>query len=653
MCGISAVVEYGAGASSASAVLWRAHEALAHRGPDGEGFLWIGRDGRPHRSDAWPPRIETPIANRSADPVLALAFRQLKVQDLSADAIQPLGSSDSLYWIAFNGEIYNAGELRSALRSRGHCFRTCADTEVALAAYREWGTDCFTRFNGMWAMLVVDVVQRTLVGSRDRLGIKPLYYWVEPDRLILASEPQAIVRALDERPALHANRLREFLLGLPPQTSGDTFFKGIRLVPPASVFRIDLRAARAAAPSFQRFWDLHDFVACAGRAETIERASAELRSRVESAVDTHADAAVPVGCLLSGGLDSSFVARAMAVRAQARGDAPVPAYSIVYDDSEMTELPFVWSVVRQGGLESHTRQLTPLEAWRDVDRVVRVQGQPLLGQELIAQYHAYQFARAHGSVVILEGQGADELLAGLPSYAAVIFDELLARRRFGRLAGELWAESRARHRSPVRRLARVMRWAARAVAGPVVRTLPGWVDGNALSADHPADAGWTPSRDTSLLNQHLFRLVTRTNLQTVMPLQDRSSMAHGVESRVPFLDHRVVEYCFTLPASFKVGDGERKRVLKEAARGLVPNAVVQRRDKKTFVSKMDWIPLRVQHASELREMAARMQGAYWVRPRKLIAFVEDYLEGRHDDLPAVWRLYTAWRWLELFQVRSS
>jgi asparagine synthase (glutamine-hydrolysing) len=180
------------------------------------------------------------------------------------------------------------------------------------------------------------------------------------------------------------------------------------------------------------------------------------------------------------------------------------------------------------------------------------------------------------------------------------------------------------------------------------------VDASAFPPIGPEDDGWMPSRDPSLLNQYLFHLVTRTNLVTVLQAQDRSSMAHGVESRVPFLDHRLVEYCFTLPAPYKVHRGERKRVLRDAARGLVADAVLDRYDKKTFVSKIDWMPLRGRHAAALRDMASSraMQTAGWFRPRALTKFVDDYINRQHDDLLAVWRLYTAWRWMELFEVRA-
>jgi asparagine synthase (glutamine-hydrolysing) len=650
MCGISAVISYGCDDGSARAALERAHQALAHRGPDGEGFLWVDRAGQATRS-------ERPARGGFADPgnpMLGIAFRQLKIHDLGTAALQPLVSADAASWIVLNGEIYNGDELRADLSAKGHVFRTRVDTEAVLAAYREWGVSCFERFNGMWALLIVDLRRRVLVGSRDRLGIKPLCYAVDHERIVFASEPQAVVRARRDPAAADPHRFHEFLIGIPPQAAGRTFFDGVRMVPAASSFEIDLRSEQPREPVFRRFWDLRDFVAADDRGSTFDVAVDNTRRLLQSSVALQSAAAVPIGCLLSGGVDSSFVARTLANRALADGAGAVPAYSITFRDPDMSELPFIWSVVRDGGLDSQTFELSPDRAWRDVDRVVCLQGAPLLGQDVIAQYHAYRLAREHGSIVVLEGQGADELLAGVPLYARARAAELAADGKIGELAREVWAQSRRESRS---------RGAALVRSAAIVRQLrsfgeprrrrPDWIDGD-MPSTRSDDEDWTPSRDPSLLNRYLFRAVTQTNLPAVLQLQDLSSMAHGIESRVPFLDHRFVEFCFTLPSTYKVLRGRRKRVVVEAARGVVPAAVLARRDKKRLVSKTHWMPLREHHAEALRDIASSttMRNAPWFRRDRLAAFVDGYLHRRHDDVLSIWRIYTASRWLALFQVRS-
>jgi asparagine synthase (glutamine-hydrolysing) len=636
VCGISLVLDHRGEGESVLTALARMHAELAHRGPDGEGWLVVAPDLQATRL---PTRPTAPPGTLR----LATAFRRLAIQDLSAAASQPLSSHDGRHWIVHNGEIYNHRALRETLCGHGHQFRTGSDTEVALAAYREWGTDCFARFDGMWALLIVDLDRGRLVGSRDRLGIKPLFYSMERNRLSFASEPRALAVARQDGPRVEPRRFTEFLSGLPPQSPALSFFEGIHPVPAGSTFEIDLRQVGVQPPVFRRFWDLAEYHADGFTAPAYGDAVEELRDLLGAAVDSHRGAAVPVGCLLSGGLDTSVVATMLA----SRQHEPLQTYSIVYDDPEMSEWPYVQAVAAQARLDSHTHRLTPAEAWDSVDAVVRAQGQPLLGQELIAQYRAYRMAREHGRIVVLEGQGADELLAGMPGYEAAFLHELFRTLRWRDLVTEVRCRARRYHESPLHVVRRYFGpWLRRSRAG---RSYP-WLLPSAAPVD--AEPGWETDRasDPSLLNQYLYRLVKRTNLPAVLLHQDRGSMAHGVESRVPFLDHRFVEFCFRLPADYKVRYGLRKRILLDAARPLLPALVLNRTDKKTFVSKQGWLPLRRDHADALREMArsrALVESPH-IRRAALVPFVEDYLRGRHDDELAVWRLYTASRWLDAF-----
>jgi len=628
MCGISVVLDSGAARTPLVSALARAHARQAHRGPDGEGWLLVDGGLAALRSSTPPSPSETP------PPRLGIAFRRLCIQDLSEAAAQPLGSADGRHWIVLNGEIYNHAGLRDELRTRGHAFLTCSDTEVALAAYREWGTGCFARFTGMWAIIIVDLAQGRLIGSRDRLGIKPLFFTVEPGRLSFASEPQALACARADGPRVEPVRYAEFLRGYPPASSSLSFFRDVHPVPAATTFEIDLRSDAGGAPAFRRYWTLATAPLDSGNMPPYGQAVEEFRGLVTESVHSHLGSAVPVGCLLSGGLDTSFVASTAGI--------PLAAYSITFDDPEMSEWPYIQSVAAHAGLTSHTVTLTPAMVWDRVDAVVRAQGQPLLGQELIAQYTAYALARNAGSIVVLEGNGADELLAGMPGYASAYLRDLLYAGQVAELVRETRATAR-RTRSSISRvlaasLARRPRWLRRERSYP-------WLEPAPQSAE-PLEE----SDDPSPLNQYLFTLVRHTNLPAVLLSQDRSAMAHGVESRVPFLDHRVVEYCFRLPASYKVHRGVRKRILLDAARGVVPDLVLRRTDKKTFISKDSWMPLRRDYGPALADMARSksLVESAGVRGPAMAAFVDDYLAGRHDDRMAVWRLYTAWRWHEAF-----
>ena len=327
------------------------------------------------------------------------------------------------------------------------------------------------------------------------------------------------------------------------------------------------------------------------------------------------------------------------------GQAAAKAFSIVYDDPDMSELPFIQAVAAQGDLQSRTLTVSPELVWESVDRVIAAQGQPLLGHDLIAQYHAYRLAHECGATVVLEGQGADEMLGGMPYYESPIFMELMAEVRVAALIAEIRSRARRYSRSSLSVFRQYVWSTWRRQMSERLRPLTtDWLDCDLSGGSGRSDDF---GKDDSALNRFLYRLVRHTNIPTVLQYQDRSSMAHGVESRVPFLDHRIVEFCFRLPPEYKVALGERKKILRDVAKKYLPAAVLDRKDKKVFISKIDWFPLRP-HAAELREMAhsRTMQQLPFVRPARMVSYVERYLQGEHNDILGVWRLYTAWRWLE-------
>lgn len=650
MCGISAIVDPRPGADP-TAALRRMHDLLAHRGPDGEGMLWL--DGALGAHGVRGAAVEFPSIGIAP---FAAAFRWLRIQDLDPAASQPMPTPDGSLWVLFNGAIYNHAELREELRGQGFEPRTKGDTEVILAAYRRWGAECFSRLEGMWAILLVDVARRRLVISRDRLGIKPLYYSLDGGRLLVASEAKAV--ALAREGGVHAEpfRAHEFLRGLPPQSPGLTYFRDVHPVPAGTWAELDLASGARPALEFRKFWDLADHVPLDEPESRFSRRREEFEALLRASVRAHASAAVEVGSLLSGGFDSSTLARMLADQARLE-ERPAPrTFSIIYEDPEMSEWPYMQMVLAQGGLQGTRHVLTPAEAWQAVPKVVWAEGQPLLGQDIIAQYHAYRLAREHRNTVVLDGQGADEVLAGLPLHEAQMFPEMLRRGQWIRFAMEL----RARMRRDDCGLRRAL---GTYVVAPIERRRMergrepryAWLDGSQADSTR-----YGPGRSAdegpggSDLSRLLFRLVRHTNLPQVLTLQDHASMSHGIESRVPFLDHRLVEFAFRLPDRFKVGNGLRKRILVETARPILPRAVVERRDKRMFVSKAGWMRLRETRSAELLEMAASEELARFglLKPRRVGEFVSDYLAGRHDDHRAVWRLHTFRHWLRLFQPAS-
>jgi asparagine synthase (glutamine-hydrolysing) len=398
-------------------------------------------------------------------------------------------------------------------------------------------------------------------------------------------------------------------------------------------------------PQQRRYWSLDGCLPDPGDRRTDEDAEEELRHLLEASTRDHLIADREVGCLLSGGLDSSVVA-CLAAKEGRRTGGMLTCFSIVFDDPRMSEWPYIQSVAAHAGIRSITHRLAPGEAFELIDDVVAAQGEPLLGQDTIAHYRVFGLAREHDCVVALEGQAADELFAGLPSYEAVMFREWLGGGAWWRLFHEVGLRAMAQGRS--RRsvlgeyaVAPALRsWRTRRRQHP-------WLDPEPVSPAGPRDRSADPSR----LNRFLFDLVRHTNLPAVLLIQDRNAMAHGVENRPPFLDHRIVEWAFRLPSSNKVGQGRRKRVLWNAARHIVPPLVLARTDKRAIVSRTDWMPLRTAHREAVAAMAdsRTLCEAPFIRAREMRTFVHDYLRGAHDDVMSVWRLYTGWRWLEQFR----
>jgi asparagine synthase (glutamine-hydrolysing) len=649
MCGLSAILRFGASAAIDLDDLARMHGALRHRGPDGEGCFTVSTQMRGSRFDRVPERqdVNDPLS-------LVAAVRRLRVSDLRLEADQPLVSPDGSTCLMLNGAIYNHRAIAAELAGAGFRFRTTNDAEAVMWAYRQWGTGCFAKLEGMWAILIIDLERGKLIGSRDRLGIKPLYYAVEEHRVLLCSEPGPLARIQAGGPRVEEARFFEFLSGYPPRSSALSFFRAVEPVPAASWFEIDLRAGRAAAPKFEPYWNLADFRS-GNRSPELSFAEAAQRYRelLQSAVDSHSAADVKAGSLLSGGLDTSTLVALWAERASKRGHPRPDTYSIAWADPKMSERASIEAIASKAGVRNHVLQLSAPEVWDGVDRVVGALAQPLLGQELIAQHHAYGLAKSHGAVVVFDGSGSDELLAGLPLYEAEVTLERFERLQWLDLARELHCMARAYRRSHVRivRNYLVSPWLRHYRES---RGLPeySWLD--ARAAGSSAD-NWTRSRtvdagaDPSRVNRLLYRETRHTNVPTTLLYGDRNSMAHSIEARFPYLDRQLVEFCFSMPPSYKAGFGRRKRLLFETAKDYLPDVVLERRDKMKFVPTTAWMPLRAR-SGELRD-AARNEAftkVPWIDCAKMHSFVDDFLAGHHDNAYAVWRIYTASRWLNLF-----
>jgi asparagine synthase (glutamine-hydrolysing) len=475
--------------------------------------------------------------------------------------------------------------------------------------------------------------------------------------VLLASEAWPIAQAIGAR--IEPSRFFEFLSGFPPRSSRLSAFRDVHPITAATWFEIDLSNPEGLALRPRSHWDLADFYPRPGApAISFADAADRYRSLLTSAIAAQSQTEVKAGSLLSGGLDTSTMVSLWTEIAR-KGGLPNPqTFSIAWDNPQMSERRYIEAVAAKTGAKAEILELTARDVWSSVDEVVRAQSQPLLGQDMIAEYNVYRLARQGGVTVVLGGSGSDETQAGLAYYESQMLLERLYRLELATLAREIHGISRANDRSYLGVVRSYLWGQFRRKLSEDRNRLPhhAWLRTEGIDRKDPH---WAQSitiewgNDPSLLNRMLYRETRHTNMPASLLFSDRNAMAHSVEARFPYLDHHLVEYLFSLPAPYKVGFGRRKRLLFETARSCLPSVVAERKDRKFFVLLSNWMPLR-EHAHALRE-AARLPAwsdIPYVDVAKMQCYIDDYLAEKHQDGYGVWRIFTASRWLEMLNVRS-
>jgi asparagine synthase (glutamine-hydrolysing) len=581
----------------------------------------------------------------------ALASQRLSILDLSAHGHMPMRSDDGQLALVQNGEIYNYVELRAELRQLGHVFHSDGDTEVVLRAYEAWGAACVERFVGMWAFALYDARKQTLVLSRDRLGVKPIYVHRTADRLVFASEIKAIVaflRARGEQVSANAASIATYAATGLVDGMTDTFFDGVTRFPAAANMLVRPNDVRTVT-----YWDLPSRAAALGAG--LNGAShapwPALRTALDEAVRVHLRSDVPLGVCLSGGLDSSAI-----VGLASQYVERVKTFTVYFGDGpDYDERQHAQPIVERFGAEPFERCIEPTDVLGTMKRMVWHLDEPSLAMGVFPQWHVMALARDAGVKVVLDGQGGDEVFAGYTNYASQHLYGLLGSQpmRFpfelaalGRLHG--WPHARSAARSAV----------AMRLRRPVTPSVDDKVDAALLAPDLRAMADvshdeWRlwPRVFDGWLNNILYWELTRTRLPALLRYEDRLSMAFSLESRVPFLDHRLVELAFALPDDVKRRGGWSKYGLRRALDGFLPSSVVWRRDKKGFPTPVgNW--LRDGRAAAavdlLRDPHRKSRDLF---PQAAVdAFVREHVNGSADRSWQLWRALSTELWLDAFEL---
>jgi len=622
MCGISGKLYFNRDRVVDPEVIRRMNAVLAHRGPDGEGVY-----------------VKGPVG---------LGHRRLAIIDLSEDARQPMANEDGTVMITFNGEIYNFAELRKELEEKGHVFRCRSDTEVIIHLYEEMGPECVKRLRGMFAFAIWDENKRRLLLARDRVGEKPLYYYLDSDQVVFGSEIVALLQdpSLPVEPDPRAIWQYLHLQFIPSPLSG---FHGIRKLPPAHYVMVSNGEAH-----IERYWAL-DYSAKVHTSIREEELSEMLIAELREAVRMRLVSDVPLGAFLSGGIDSSTVVALMAQCV----NTPIKTFSISFVGKAYNEAPFARFVARRFGTDHQEYEITP-NAVEVLPKLIRHYGEPFADAAAIPTYYLSMLARKHVTVA-LSGDGGDENFAGYRRYR--VFQRADVSNLLPSMARRFmkWVALRLRRNSPESLSARAGRTltvlleegADRYVASVNVQEdWIGWLctpEYLELVGAGQVLSGMAMSQSGRLRNplDEMLRMDTEVLLpDNMLTKVDITSMANSLEVRAPLVDHHVMQLAASLPTKLKLRGGIGKYILRQAVRGLIPDEVIGRRKHGFDMPVDEWL------RGDLKELACDLLLGKQLRDRGQLNaghvryLLEEHVKERADLGWLLWRLLILELWYQ-------
>ena len=571
-------------------LITRMSSILAHRGPDADGTYF--------------------------DNIVGLAHRRLSIIDLSKEANQPMFNENRNLVIVYNGEIYNYLQLKEILIKCGHEFRSNSDTEVILHAYEEWGVNCLTHFNGMWAFAIWDNKKEILFCARDRFGIKPFYYTFDKKSLIFASEIKALLTnpkfgTIPNDPAINL-----FLSSGILDHNNKTMFKGIYQILPSHAFVINNNTIK----HFKYcYLDINSDTTSIVSDENVAHNVIRL---LKKSINNHLMSDVPVGTCLSGGIDSSTIARIINEKHELQN-----TFSACFTDNKFDESNYIDIATKNTNIEPFFIEPNPDELLKNIEHLIYTQDEPFGSLSIYAQYCVMKLA--HGKCkVLLDGQGADELLAGYLAYQYNYIKELIKRKEWIVAFGELYGTLTEHYTFYYYALKQVL-----------VRSNRKHLLKNYIKTD----------RYGGTFDKLLYNELFINNLPALLHYEDRNSMAFSIEARVPYLDVEFVNYIASLPYDQKIRMGRTKFTLRNAIKDIVPDEIRNRTDKMGFVTPEEsWMKYELKdYIMNILYSTSFKNRPYW-NSDKVLKNYQKFVEGKSEYSPELWRIICVELWLRMF-----
>lgn len=615
MCGIAGFFNSRLNKEPALEGLERMLQSIAHRGPDARG-VWWGNG-------------------------IAFGHNRLSIIDLSHQADQPMHYRNNV--MVFNGEVYNYLEIRNELTHKGYSFTTQSDTEVVMAAYLEWGMDCVTHFVGMWAFALYDAERNLVFASRDRFGIKPFYYISKENSFYFSSELKGLKSTPIFSNDLNLNQVSRGLQMGWLCYNDETYFEDIAALPAAHNLVIRFSNNEIDKIEISRYWDIYTGeYSHSSFAEKTE----QFRHMFAESIALHMRSDVPVATCLSGGLDSSAIVSE--VQHQHPG-VSYKSFSIYYDgDGEVDERPFIYEVINKyPSIEPFYKKPTDEEVKADFHKALFHADVPATGSSFISQYFLMKLIAENGIKVVLDGQGSDEFLGGyMHSYYRLVAD-MIRGGRFGdafsttnAVAANLALAGKKKYTHFAKSLLSSVSSEQHLYAMEYRNYYP------FLLNEKPTQTPfYLTDPPGTKLDRFLYNLMFSTSLPSLLQYEDRNSMAFSIESRVPFLDHRLVEFAFSLRNDDKIKGIETKRILRHSLADVLPQAIVNRKDKKGFVTpgETKWLRGPLSHLTDIN-----YSNMPFLRKDLVNNIMEKHRKGDNSQSVLAWRIATLNYWIQNF-----
>jgi asparagine synthase (glutamine-hydrolysing) len=640
MCGILAIVNNKIAAGSEHLI--RACSIIKHRGPDDEGFLtwtggepptiWAGNDTAPSTLKRWNYQPLQPGQHFK----VGFGHRRLSILDLSPGGHQPMQYTKAGLAITFNGEIYNYIEIKAELEKSGHQFSSASDTEVILHAWEQWGVACLSKFNGMFSFVILDYNRKQLYAVRDRFGVKPLFYYKGITALYLASEIKQIKTSPDYQFVLNEPVARQFLAtGAVNHTTG-TFDTQVKQLPGGHYLHMDL-SKDTGDFQIKQWYELKP----EKWAGSYEDATGKFKSLLTDSVNLRLRSDVTVGSCLSGGLDSSSIVCIAAGLLKARGDfAGQETVTACYDNARFDEWKFANEVIKATGARPHRVFPSFPQLLQEIDSFLWHQDEPTGSTSQFSQWAVFKGTHEAGLKVMIDGQGADEQLAGYGGNDIPLYSGLLKKARLASLLDEALHYKKEKGIWPKGFLLAAMQANMGASFSNLLPPKLRLTNRPVVEWMHQAEPASIYGDIAGTLRENLIRQLYSEPLPALLRYEDHNSMAWGIESRTPFMDYRLIEFTLGLPERFIYKRGVRKTILRDAMHKVIPAEIENRKDKMGFVTPEElWLKNEGKEwFMDGIDKACKQFDGFLLNGEKVKAYVGEMIAGKREFNFMPWRI---------------